>query len=270
MKLKKILRACLKKTEILLSLGAFTLSGTGMRNRARLEKLRGSYKGQRCFIICNGPSLKADDLTKIYEHSDLSIGMNAIARIYDQTPWRPTFLSATDDVVFNKKNKELVKDCECGYKLYDRTRFLKSLGAKEKRLYLSFDESLELLDNPQFSDDATKKLPSIGTSTYAVIEFAVFLGCSEIYILGCDMSYAVNINRDGTITYNDSGKDYFASKEEYSTSSKAKPTPTWQMEIAYDCAAKYAKAHEIKIYNATRGGKLESFERVDFDTIYSV
>ena len=268
MKLKKTVKTCLKKTEIALSLCAFALSGTGMRNRARLEKLRGSYKGQRCFIICNGPSLKADDLTKIYEHGDLSIGMNAIARIYDQTPWRPTFLSAADDVVFTPKNKELVKNCECGYKLYNRARFLKSLGAKEKRLYLSFDESLNLLDNPQFSDDATNRLPSVGTSTYTMIEFATFLGCTEIYILGCDMSYAVNINRDGTITYNDSGKDYFASKEEYSTSSKANPTPTWQMEIAYNYAAKYAKEHGIKIYNATRGGKLESFERVDFDTLF--
>ena len=268
MKLKKIAKICLKKTEIMLSLGAFTLSGTGRRNRMRLEKLRGSYKGRRCFIICNGPSLRAGDLTKIYEHGDLSIGINAIARIYDRTPWRPTFLSATDGVVFNKKNKELVKNCECGYKLYDRTRFIKSLGAKEKRLYLSFDESLGLLDDPQFSDDAVKKLPSIGTSTYSMIEFAAFLGCTEMYILGCDMSYAVNMNRDGTITYNDSGKDYFDSKEKYATSSKANPVPTWQMEIAYDFAAKYAKEHGIKIFNATRGGKLESFERVDFDNLF--
>lgn len=268
MKTKKIAKTCFKKAENLLSLGAFTLSGTSRRNRARLEKLRGAYKGQRCFIICNGPSLRADDLTKIYEHGDLSIGINAVARIYDRTPWRPTFLCAGDDVVFTKKNRELVKNCECGYKLYDRLRFLKSLGAKEERLYMSLNRSPELLKDPQFSYDATKKLMSIGTSTYAMIEFAVFLGCTEIYILGCDMSYAVNQNRDGTITYNDSGKDYFAGKEEYATSSKVKPVPTWQMKVAFDYAAKYAKEHGLKIYNATRGGKLESFERVDFDTLF--
>lgn len=262
------IKSITRKIEYALSVAAFVVSGTYNKNKSNLEALRGVCKGRRCFIICNGPSLRADDLTKIYDHDDLSIGMNAIARIYDQTPWRPTFLSAADDVVFNKKNKELVKNCECGYKMYDRTRFLKSLGAKEKRLYLSFDESLKLLDNPRFSDDATNKLPSIGTSTYTMIEFAVFLECTEIYILGCDMSYAVNINRDGTITYNDSGKDYFASKEEYSTSSKEKPVPTWQMEIAYDYAAQYAKEHGLKIYNATRGGNLESFERVNFDTLF--
>lgn len=262
------MKKSIRQIRCLLSTAAFVVSGADKKNKKNLEKLRGAYKGQRCFIICNGPSLRAEDLTKIYEHGDLSIGINAIARIYDRTPWRPTFLSAADDIVFSKKNKELVKNCECGYKMYDRTRFLKSLGAKEKKIYLSFDESLELLDNPQFSDDATKKLPSIGTSTYTMIEFAVFLGCTEIYILGCDMSYAVNLNRDGTITYNDSGKDYFASKEGYATSSKANPVPTWQMKVAYDCAAKYAREHGLNIYNATRGGKLESFERIDFDTIF--
>lgn len=266
--MKKIIKYVIRKMEHTLSIILFIVSGTGKKNAISLERLRGAYKDKRCFIICNGPSLRADDLTKIYEHGDLSIGMNAIAMIYDQTPWRPTFLSATDDVVFKKKNKELVKNCECEYKLYDQTRFLKSLGAKEKRLYLSFDESFELLDNPQFSDEATKKLPSIGTSAYSMIEFAVFLGCTEMYILGCDMSYAVNLNRDGTITYNDSGKDHFCNKEDYMPSSKVMPIPIWQMEIAFDYAAKYAKEHGLKIYNATRGGKLEAFERIDFDTLF--
>ncbi len=269
MRLKRIVKRCLKGAESLLSLGAFALSGASERNRVLLEKLRGAYKGKRCFIVCNGPSLRAEDLTKIYEHGDLSIGMNAIAMIYDQTPWRPTFLSATDDVVFVRKNKELVKNCECGYKLYDRKRFLKSLDAKGNKLYLGFDESLGLLDDPRFSSKDAQKLPSIGTSAYAMIEFAAFLGCTEMYILGCNMSYAVNLNRDGTITYNDSGQDHFVSKEkDYTTSSKVNPVPTWQMEVAFNHAAKYAREHGLKIYNATRGGKLESFERVDFDTLF--
>ena len=68
MNLKKMVKNCLKKTEKIFSLGAFVLSGTGVKNRLHLQKLRGAYKGKRCFIICNGPSLRADDLTKIYEY----------------------------------------------------------------------------------------------------------------------------------------------------------------------------------------------------------
>lgn len=36
----------------------------------------------------------------------------------------------------------------------------------------------------------------------------------------------------------------------------------------YESAQKYTKEHGIKIYNATRGGNLEVFERVDFDFLF--
>ena len=36
----------------------------------------------------------------------------------------------------------------------------------------------------------------------------------------------------------------------------------------FDSGKHYADKHGIKIYNATRGGKLEIFDRVDFDTIF--
>ena len=37
---------------------------------------------------------------------------------------------------------------------------------------------------------------------------------------------------------------------------------------AHVAAKKYADEHDIKIYNATRGGKLEVFPRVDFDSLF--
>ena len=36
---------------------------------------------------------------------------------------------------------------------------------------------------------------------------------------------------------------------------------------AYMAAREYVDSHGITIYNATRGGKLEVFERVDFDKL---
>ena len=161
--MKRMLKGIIKVLEHMLSRVAFVVSGTYRKNQCQLKQLHGAYKGKRCFIVCNGPSLRAEDLTKIHENGDISIGINAIARIYNQTPWRPTFLSATDDMVFSNKNRELVKNCECGYKIYYQSRYLKSLGAKGNLLYLDFDESLDLLDHPRFSSDVFRKLPSIGT-----------------------------------------------------------------------------------------------------------
>lgn len=252
-----------------LSVLIFFLCGENKRNKIKLEKLRNSCTGKRCFVICNGPSLEAKDLTKIYEHVDISIAMNAIARIYNQTSWRPTYLSLTDDMVFSKKNYEMCRTCEGGYKFYDRSRYLRTLNVKGKKFYLAFNEAPSLLDKPIFNPEATKMMPSIGTSAYACLEFAVFLGCKEIYILGCDMSYAVNVTRDGRIYYNDSGKEHFyGNNDDDLHTSDAEPIPTWQLEIAFNAAAEYARENGIKIYNATRGGMLESFQRVDIEELF--
>jgi len=252
-----------------LSVVAFFLSGGVKRNRKKLEELRNSCAGKRCFVVCNGPSLRAEDLTKIHEHGDISIGMNAIARIYEHTPWRPTYLSLRDDIAFSKKNAEMCRTCECEYRIYDRSRFLRTLNSEGERFYLGFDESPRLLEEPTFDPEATKKMPSIGTSAYSCLEFAVFLGCREIYIIGCDLAYAVNITRDGRIYYNESGKEHFyEKKDEDMKTTDTEPNPTWQLQVAFDTAAKYAKENGIKIYNATRGGMLESFPRVDLEYLF--
>lgn len=247
----------------------YKIDGADRKNKKELMKLQDAYKGKRCFIICNGPSLKADDLTKIQSNGDISIGMNTIAKIYDQTPWRPTFLSATDDIVFTGKHKKMVEECEAGFKIYDATRYVRSKKAKGKKLYLTFDERLELLDSPKFGTDPFHKLPSIGTSAYSVIEFAVFLGCTQIYITGCDMSYSVNQNRDGSITYNESGKNhFFANEEDALVLTAQKPVQIWKLQLAFDYIAQFSAGCGFEVFNATRGGKLTSFPRVNFDELF--
>lgn len=265
--LKEKIKRAVNLIDYQIELLAYHLSGADKKNATKLLDLRNKYEGKRCFVICNGPSLRPDDLTKIYENGDISIGMNMIARIYDKTPWRPTLLSATDDCVFDPLNKEIVVNCECGIKLYDRKRYIRSLSAKGNIVYLQFNESRRLLDYPEFDIDATKPLPSIGTSAYSMIELAGYIGCKEIYLIGCDMSYAVNLNRDGSITYNDSGQNHFYAKEK-DQMTHLRPAPTWELQTAFEAAGNLSGTFGIKIYNATRGGKLEVFERVDFDSLF--
>ena len=115
------------------NLAAFYLSGTAVTNKKVLKSLKDKYTGKRCFIVCNGPSLRPEDLTKIHESGDISIAMNMIGRVYKNTPWRATFLSATDDCAFLKKNKKIVRETECDLKFYDERRYLKSLNAVGKK-----------------------------------------------------------------------------------------------------------------------------------------
>ena len=66
----------------------------------KLSELKGCHKGQRCFIIGNGPSLKAEDLDKL--QNEICFASNMIYKIYDQTSWRPTYYCNSDTRILKK------------------------------------------------------------------------------------------------------------------------------------------------------------------------
>ena len=91
---------------------------------------------------------------------------------------------------------------------------------------------------------------------------AVYMGFSEIYLIGVDCSYANEIDRNEKRISNET-KNYF----DESYQNEIRYSNTYKMLQAYNKANEYASKHNIKIFNATRGGKLDIFERVDFDKI---
>ena len=62
-------------------------------------------------------------------------------------------------------------------------------------------------------------------------------------------------------------------KEYYRDNEEAKyKTAVFRDDVitkAYEWAEIYSRKHGFRIYNATRGGKLEVFERVDFDSLFT-
>ncbi|UKK56816.1 6-hydroxymethylpterin diphosphokinase MptE-like protein [Prevotella communis] len=233
----------------------------------RASSIKGKYVGKRCFIVCNGPSLRPEDLTKIHEHGDVSVAMNMIGKVYESTPWRPNILVHTDASVFKPKNKIIALQTETEYHVYQKKDFWKTIHATGNKVYVKLETSRRLLDDPMFSIDSSVFQYSIGTTTYEAIEWAVHLGCKEIYLLGCDMSYSYNMLRDGTIVRNESGKDYFYNSPD-EMPEKIIVVPTWEMNTAYEAAEKFSYQYGFRVYNATRGGKLEVFERVDIDKLF--
>lgn len=42
---------------------------------------------------------------------------------------------------------------------------------------------------------------------------------------------------------------------------------TWESNLVYEFAEQYSRTHSFRIYNATRGGYLEIFERKNLDDV---
>lgn len=70
-------------------------------SRTKYGKQLASYKrkfaGKRCFLIGNGPSLRAEDMTRLHEAGEITFAFNRIYNIFDQTPWRPNFYISQDE-----------------------------------------------------------------------------------------------------------------------------------------------------------------------------
>lgn len=253
------------------------------RNYAKkVQKFYRQYMGKRCFIIGNGPSLKISDLDRLTD--EYTFACNSIYALYGSTMWRPKFYCVCDTIFCNKRMSDeegirnLLSGCDAGFTLIFREGFQFRDSEELRKLYYvrslgEFDKDTGL---PLFSSDCSEQVYSSGTVAYMMLQLAVYMGFQEIYLLGIDASYPVERHRDGTVekwevqAHQDmiQKEDQKFEQEEININGyQGLADIDWHMD-GYRSARNYADAHGIKIYNATRGGKLEVFERVDFDSLF--
>ncbi|MBE4907231.1 DUF115 domain-containing protein [Bacillus luteolus] len=217
----------------------------------KIKRLKDKHKGERCFIVATGPSLLVEDLEKIKD--EITFSMNSIFMSFDETTWRPTYYGIQFPE-FYEKYKNQIDTLDVKYKL---------VGDVIKRAKLSDHDFLFPLNmlnhnwthakyHTKFSSDAFKAIYSGYTITYSLIQLAVYMGFREIYLVGVDCNYATN------------QKHHF---KDYGIVDPSFISVGDKMRVAFQEAKRFADAHEIKIYNATRGGMLEVFERVDLDSL---
>lgn len=221
-----------------------------------IEKLRGIHKNQKCVIVATGPSLRMEDLDVLAEKRVLTFGVNKIGYAYVSTKWRPTYYVGIDKRMVESEYFTSIKPEEQStYALIgDESEEFWGKEHKPSVLKHHFCSEWAFGRYPKFSEDISRKSYTGGTVVYTCIQMAVYMGFKEIYLLGVDFTGA---NEHGS-KYN----HFYTEKELTSVSY------TDQVTLGYEKAKQYADAHEIKIYNATRGGKLDIFPRVDFDILF--
>ena len=232
----------------------------------RLRMLKDVHHGKRCFIIGNGPSLSASDLTCLYEHDEITFGFNRVFHIFSDTPWRPTYYMSQDD----KMLKGCVSDVE---RLTAKIKFVPIempwyYGIKVKGAHYYHTENGEVEGVLKFSDEIDKCVVLWGTVVYSAIQFAAYMGIKEIYLIGVDHHFQKTLNMKGEIVIDPTAKsDYFCKAYDADKDELYIPNTDRTTQI-YEAAKCYADQRGIKIYNATRGGKLEVFPRVEFDSLF--
>lgn len=234
------------------------------RRTAYFRKIKDKYKGQRGFVIGNGPSLKVEDLSKL-EH-EISIASNKIFMIFEETPWRPTVYSIVDDLVWEKVCNQLPAE-----KLVPV--ITSELPEKPIPHYTAkyLGNAADLYSGGQgvhFSNDVSIGVYGGYSVTFENLQLAVHMGLNPIYLIGCDHYYQDEPEVDPHtrievgVEANHFIPGYRAEGEIVNNAAIR------EMTQAYEVAKKYGDEHGIKIYNATRGGHLEVFPRISFDELF--
>lgn len=231
--------------------------GFGGKKYKSLKSYKNKHDGKRCFIIATGPSLNVNDLELIKK--EYSFGMNSLIKIYDETDFRPTYYGIQDHFVYTALKEEIMKYYKNHENVFvsDRITWHEKIGEKWNvfPLNMSYNAYKRWFYNDynaKFSEDIYRRVYSGFSITYSLIEIAIYMGFKEIYLLGADCDFG------------NKGKIHFA---EYGVIDKTLNTAKERNLAGYAAAKEYAEKHGIKIYNATRGGKLEMFERVDLDKV---
>ena len=219
------------------------------KSRNRIHKWQGVFVGKRCFVIGNGPSLRIEDLERL--ENDVTFASHGIYYAYEKTRWRPTFYTAQDQELICQRYAEIKDNCKdsqcvfaaCKDLVYPRFR---CQDVVVNLIIEAFDNSF-----PKFSPEPYRRVYEGMTVTYFNIQLAIYMGFTEIYLLGVDHFYS------GV------GNDHFSERDFCTNSPK-----TSLSTKAYVTAKHYADRHGVKIFNATRGGHLEIFERVNFDLLF--
>ncbi len=237
------------------------------RHQVEWTALRDRYKGQCGFVLGNGPSLQVRDLDSIA--GQIAVASNKIYLAYPETRFRPTIYTCVDRIV---AENSLDQVCGLSEQKYLPDSLIDLFGLRVDITYW-IDESGFIGEDTlarRFSSDVRKCVYNGHTVIYNNLQIAYHLGLEVVYLIGMDFSFNVPSTRKdhsyGTATVAEGEVNHF--HPDY-----RKPGEIWTLpdlerqKAAFESAKSFYESHGRKIYNATRGGKLEVFERVDLDEV---
>jgi hypothetical protein len=244
-------------------------------------KFRNYHKGQRCFILGSGHSINEQDLTLL--HNDIVMTQNHFhahkdiklinpkyhvlvpkyqPKDFDQD-WREWFLSMEErlpkstDLFLDLNSKYLTDDLQI---FSGRSYFIKTGFSNVVQKIAPID-----ITNPIYT------VPTVLTECLAI---AIYMGFSEIYLLGMDLDQIYQLYRGDSrdnlrfygsspITSNESERE----AEKLLASSGMDWISFWMIWNQCNLLRNVANAKNVKIMNATKGGILNVFDRCIYEEI---
>jgi len=222
-----------------------------------MKQWKNFYKGQRCFVLGNGPSLAK--MNRLPLRNEITFGTNSVALLFQP---RHMVLCAKTVVA----DESWMAAARLGVSLAEHSFITKRMS---KLRLPSKDVTVFQVGThgSWFSGDPIKRpFCKIHSSGTVMQQMAVYMGCNPIYLIGFDGGYVPQ--KKGQPDPNHFVPEYWGPDLKTINEKRAKSINESSL-AGHKLAKEYCDAHGIEIYNATPGGVVEVFERVDYDSIFA-
>jgi hypothetical protein len=223
-----------------------------------MTALKNRYQGERCFIVGNGPSLNDTDLSLL--ENEVTFGLNRIYLLFDYLGFATTYYVSVNRLVIEQCSEEISRLVPCPKFISWGGRDLVSF--KDDVMFLVSDQR-----SPRFSTRITGGVWEGATVTYVAMQIAYFLGFEKIVLIGVDHSF-VTRGKPHTTVISPGGDPNHFHPDYFGEGFRWQLPDLETSEVAYRMAQVQFERAGREIVDATIGGKLEVFPKVDYHSLF--
>jgi len=226
--------------------------------KRRLAALQDRHRGERCFIIGNGPSLKQTDLSKL--RGEVTLGMNRIYLAFPEMGFPTTYYLSVNDLV--------VEQCAADIQSLQMPRFVSWRARKwlrpENDLYFLYTT----YTGPKFARDVRTRLWEGATVTYTALQVAFYLGFQTVILIGVDHNFVTQGKPNTTVVSQGDDPNHF-SPSYFGKGFRWQLPDLDTSERSYRMARAAYETAGRQVIDATVGGKLTVFPKVPYESLFA-
>lgn len=245
------------------------------------------HKGERCFIIGNGPSLKTQDLTRLKDEYVLTCNQIMRNPVFPELKtnyhfWAdPTFFSLDPEKPEDQELMQVMLSVNTednkpiNFLAQEGFDFAKRFDLKKKLDVRFYAHRLELTENYDNGIHFEKFTPNLYTVVHYALAMAIYMGFSEIYLLGCDCTNVLTAANTRLTAGDGAEYAYKITENEKKRMVGRNKGILMEEELksfycvfqGYRILDKICKKQGIKLYNCTQGGLLDCIERKKYEEV---
>lgn len=231
-----------------------------------LHDFKDIHKGERCFVVGNGPSLNQIDMSLL--KNEITFGSNRAFLGFEKWGFAYNYWMVQDRILAEQNADEFCEKLPDDIVKFIPYTILKYFD--RNKLTNTIPVHMDYTKQCSFSNDPSG-LHEGFTVTVGLLQIAAIMGFKKIYLVGVDHNYEIpedNVNEDKKWSGKGLSNHFLEDYTNHANGQVWEMPDIVKMTKAYDAAAKWAEENDIEILNATPGTKLNSFPTVDYSSLF--